>query len=76
MKYTIKGQSVNEPTLEIGVIHWGISGVRITGKDNEGNTWHILELCPDGTFCRCEVLPFDIGLRVDKQGRIKESYND
>ena len=44
----------------------------LKGTDNRGFVWCILAINCDGTFRRMACLPHNMGLQVDKVGRILE----
>jgi len=67
---TKKEERVQE--LEIDLKKGG-DEVQITGRGEDGLTWYLLTIKPDGTFCRSGGVSDDIGLQIDNDGRIKES---
>lgn len=74
MRYEIKDQEKSvEPTLKLSFDQRFGDTAMICGEDNKGVNWTLLELKPDGTFRRAMCLPDNIGLQVDKKGRIVES---
>jgi len=78
----IKLSIKNEKKLETEKEFKGVLSLRQDGKsvtltiedsDPDEFPWNILEIQADGTFYRCIGLPENIGLQVDKGGRIIES---
>lgn len=74
MRYEIEGQEKSiEPVLKLRFKKHPNDSVVVCGEDNKGFVWELLELELDGTFCRVENVPNNIGLQTDEKGRVKES---
>ena len=47
--------------------------IHIIGEDHMGYSWTLLSLLPDGTFRRPNNIKDDVGIKIDHNGRIKET---
>jgi len=48
----------------------GDGSIRIWAQDDQGGTWCVLAVGPDGKVWRTRRVPNDIGLVVDAEGRL------
>jgi len=46
--------------------------VYLKGEDSDELSWYILKFFEDGTFARSQSVEKDIGITIDRLGRIKE----
>jgi hypothetical protein len=73
MKFITKDKNNEEKIVKLSLEQEG-HAVALTATDEEGVKWNLM-LFENGKFVRFDSVHTDIGIEVDKEGRILEDNN-